>query len=155
HHRAFPGHPGGQRFDLLQSHVGGVADAALGGPSRDGVLHAVAGEDFEAAVVELDGNRHRDLAGWRAGDLGEAFIQVEPFRRFFESNRLRTPGVLLVIGGYYGHGAGATRRYHVSKECLVAEMRSCWWGGPLCRSRPPGRLSVQVCLRTKASRSLS
>ena len=64
-HRAFPGHPGGQRAHFVQRHVGREADAALGRAARDGVLHAIAGEDFQPAVVQL----HRDVDGdlaWRA-----------------------------------------------------------------------------------------
>ena len=44
---ALPGHPAGQGADFVEGDVGGVADAALGGAAGDGVLHAVAGEDFE------------------------------------------------------------------------------------------------------------
>ena len=52
--RALPGHPGGQRAHFVERDVGRVADAALGRAARDGVLHAIAGEDFQAAVVELN-----------------------------------------------------------------------------------------------------
>ena len=55
-HGAFPGHPGSQRAHFVQRHVGRKADAALGGAARDGMLHAIAGEDFEPAVVELHRN---------------------------------------------------------------------------------------------------
>ena len=53
--RAFPGHPGGQRAHFVERHVGREADAALGRAAGDGVLHAIAGEHFDAAVIELHG----------------------------------------------------------------------------------------------------
>ena len=52
---ALPGHPGRQGADLVERDVRRVADAAFGGTARDGVLYAIAGEDFQPAVVELDG----------------------------------------------------------------------------------------------------
>ena len=42
HHGALPGHPHGQGADLVEGHVLVVAQAALGGPAAEVVLHAVA-----------------------------------------------------------------------------------------------------------------
>src|SRR5262249_50796032 len=61
HYRALPGHPHGQRADLVQIYLGVVADAALRGPAREVVLHAVPGEHADVAVVHLDGKVHRQL----------------------------------------------------------------------------------------------
>ena len=58
-HGAFPGHPGGQRADFVEGDVGREADAAFGGAARNGVLHAIAGEDLQAPVVELHRNVNR------------------------------------------------------------------------------------------------
>ena len=80
-HRALPGHPGGQRAHFVQRHVGRVADAALGRAARDGMLHAIAGEDFEPAVVELHRDVNGDFLGGRAQHLAHAVVQLEPRRR--------------------------------------------------------------------------
>jgi hypothetical protein len=55
-------HPGRQRHHLFQRHVGVVAHAALAGAARQAVLHAVALEVRDAAVVQLD----RDVDDQRA-----------------------------------------------------------------------------------------
>ena len=49
-----PRHPRRERGHFIEGHIGVVADAALRGPERDVVLHAVAGEDFDLAVVHQD-----------------------------------------------------------------------------------------------------
>ena len=56
--RAFPGHPGRQGANFIERHVGGESDAAFRRSAGDGMLDAIAGEDFEAAVIEL----HRECA---------------------------------------------------------------------------------------------
>ena len=62
-HGALPRHPGGQRAHFVERHIGREADAALGRTARDRVLHAIAGEDFDAAIVELDRDVDGDLLG--------------------------------------------------------------------------------------------
>ena len=52
---ALPRHPAGEGANFVERNVGSVADAALGGAARDGMLHAESGEDFEAAVIHLHG----------------------------------------------------------------------------------------------------
>src|SRR6185436_14699826 len=44
--RTFPGHPRGERRDLVERHVGVITDPAFRRTERDVVLHAVSGEDF-------------------------------------------------------------------------------------------------------------
>ena len=68
----FPGHERGQGADFVEIDFGVIAQAALHGAAGVVVLHAVADEGFEAAVVHLDGNLHLDLAAWepRAGGGG-------------------------------------------------------------------------------------
>jgi hypothetical protein len=51
-------HPRAERHHLFERHVGVVAHAALARPARQVVLHAIALEVRDAAVVELD--RHVD-----------------------------------------------------------------------------------------------
>ena len=65
HHRAFPGHPRCQRAHFVQRHVGREADAALGRPARQRMLHPVAGEHLDASIVQLHRNVYGDLLGWR------------------------------------------------------------------------------------------
>ena len=58
---ALPGHPRGQRGHFVERDAGVIADAALGRAERDVVLHAIAGEDLDLAVVHLHRTRHDDL----------------------------------------------------------------------------------------------
>ena len=78
---------------------GAIADAALGRPARQGVLHAVAGEDFEPPVVELHGNVDGDFLVRRAQDLLHAVIELEPQGGLVEAGRGGQPRILLVIDG--------------------------------------------------------
>ncbi len=70
---ALEGHPHRERGALAERHRGRVAHAALGRPQRERVLHAVAGERLDRAVVaahgEVDGERAARLQQARA-DLG-------------------------------------------------------------------------------------
>ena len=60
-HRALPGHPRGERGDLVERNVRVIADPALRRTERDVVLHAVSGEHFDLAVVHLDRAGDGDL----------------------------------------------------------------------------------------------
>ena len=53
HHGALPRHPGGQRRDLAQRHVGGVSDAALGRASVVVVDDAVAGVHLRNFAIHV------------------------------------------------------------------------------------------------------
>src|ERR1700727_1019017 len=77
HHRALPGHPAGQRAHFIQRDIGRVADTTLRRPARDGVLDAVAGEDFDGTVVHADREVHDKLACWIPQNLPESVVQVQ------------------------------------------------------------------------------
>ena len=96
---ALPGHPGGERADFVERDVGSVTDAAFGGSAGDGVLDAVAGEDFDRAVVHADGDVNDDFAGGIAEDLPDALIEVEFCGGEVESSGLGFPGVCLLLEG--------------------------------------------------------
>ena len=81
---ALPRHPRGQRRDLVERDAGVIADAALGRTERDVVLHAVAGEDLDLAVVHLHRARDDDLALGVGEDLPDAGLEVEDARRLVE-----------------------------------------------------------------------
>src|SRR6185436_5470550 len=83
-HRALPRHPRGQRGHLVERDAGVIADAALGRSERDVVLDAVAGEDFDLAVVHLDRARDDDLPLRRGEDFPDAGFEVEDPRRSVE-----------------------------------------------------------------------
>ena len=102
-HRAFPGHPTGQRPHLVQAHVRRVADAALAGTAGNRVLHPEAGEHLHVAVVHGYGKVHDDLAPRRAQQLPQAFFQVQFARRKIESCRLGFPGIDLLLKRYRCH----------------------------------------------------
>jgi hypothetical protein len=74
---AFPRHPGCQRGHFVERDAGVIADAALRRAERDVVLHAVAGEDFDLAVVHLNRTRHGDLSLGVREDLPDAGLEVE------------------------------------------------------------------------------
>ena len=63
---------------------GVVADAALGRSERHAVLHAVAGEDFDLAVVHLHRARDRDLPLGMREDLPDARLEIEKPRGVVE-----------------------------------------------------------------------
>ncbi len=96
---ALPGHPGGEGADFVEGDVGGVADAAFGRAAGDGVLDAVAGEDFDGAVVHADGDVDDEFAGGLAEDLPDALIEVEFFCCEVESSGLGFPGICLLLEG--------------------------------------------------------
>ena len=56
----------------------------LAGPERDVVLHAVAGEHLDLAVVHLDGARDDDLALGMRQHLPDAGLEIENAGRAFE-----------------------------------------------------------------------
>ena len=95
---ALPRHPRGESADFIERDIGRVSDAALGGAARYGVLNAVAGEDFDAAVIHGDGDVNDDLAGGIAKNLPDAFVEVEATGGFIEAGGLREPRVFLLLG---------------------------------------------------------
>ena len=54
-----------------------IANTALGRTARDVVLHAVAGEHFDTAVVHLDRTRHDDLPFRFGEDVPDAWVEFE------------------------------------------------------------------------------
>ena len=74
---ALPGHPGRERGHFVEGDVGVVADAALCRTERDVVLHAIAGEDLDLAVVHLHRTRDGDLPLRMREDLPDAGLEVE------------------------------------------------------------------------------
>src|SRR5262249_37610133 len=95
-HGALPRHPHGQRLDLVQRHVGVVADAALGRPAVDVVLDAVPGEHLDPAVVHLDREVAGELALPLAQDLPQLGLQADDLRGLVELALRRAPFAGLV-----------------------------------------------------------
>ena len=75
--RALPGHPHGQRADVVEVGRRVEAQAALGRAARDVVLDAVALEDLGRAVVELDREVDGVLALRDAQHGAEAGVEGE------------------------------------------------------------------------------
>ena len=67
----------GERRHFIERDAGVVADAALRGSERDVVLHAVAGEDLDLAVVHLHGAGHDDLPLGMREHLPDAGFEIE------------------------------------------------------------------------------
>src|SRR5271166_6161447 len=59
YHRAFPGHPGGERAYFINADIRGKTNSTLTGPPYGGVQHAIPGENFELSAVHAD----RDVQG--------------------------------------------------------------------------------------------
>ena len=81
-----------------------VAEAALGRAAGDVVLDAVAREDADRAVVELDREVDRELALRDAQDLAQLLVEVEVIGGGVELGERRGQGVL--PGGDGGGGPG-------------------------------------------------
>ena len=101
-HGAFPGHPGSQRAHFVERDVGGEADAAFGGAARHGVLDAVAGENFQAPIVELHGNVDGEFERGGTENFAEAVVQGEAFGGLVEARFSGEPGVNFVVDGVRG-----------------------------------------------------
>ena len=72
-----PGHQRGQAADFVEIDFGVIAQAALHRPAGAVVLHAVADERAQLAVVHFDGNLHLHLARGRDEERAHAVGQVE------------------------------------------------------------------------------
>ena len=136
--RAFPGHPGCQSADFIQGHVGSKTDAALGRPAGHRVLHPVAGEDFQAAVVELHRDVNRDLAGRSAEDFAHAVIELEALGGFIEAHGGGEPGVGFVLqrngSGCSQRGHGSALRFHYGSVVPVPGYQAAAESPYGCRS---------------------
>jgi hypothetical protein len=64
------------------------------------VLHTVAGEHLDAAIVHGDGKVNDDFTRGRAENLPESFVEIELARRVVETGALGLPGVDFLIEGY-------------------------------------------------------
>src|SRR5437763_4315311 len=76
---ALPRHPHGERAHFIERDVLAVAQAALHRPARFVVMHAIAGEDADGAIVHLHREVHRELALAVAQDVTYAGIEVDTF----------------------------------------------------------------------------
>ena len=96
---AFPGHVGSERAHFVERHIGRVADAAFAGTARNRVLHAIAGEHFDAPVIQLNGNVDGDFAPGVFEDLAHPVVQIQLLCRIVETHFGREPGILLLARG--------------------------------------------------------
>ena len=94
---ALPGHPGGEGAHFVEVDLRGVANAALGRTARHGVLHPIAGEEFDAAIIHLHRDVYGDFARRLAENLPETGVEVELSRGQFEARCLRLPGIGLHV----------------------------------------------------------
>ena len=76
---ALPRHPHGERAHFIERDVLAVAQAALHRPARFVVMHAIAGEDTDGAIVHLHREVHRELALAVAQDVTHAGIEADTF----------------------------------------------------------------------------
>jgi hypothetical protein len=91
------GHPGGQRAHFVEGDIGGKANAAFAGAAGDGMLDAIAGEDFQATIVKLDGNVDGDFLGGGAEDFAQTVVQVEAGGGLVKASFGGQPWVLLLL----------------------------------------------------------
>jgi hypothetical protein len=84
HHRAFPGHPGGEGADGVERLLRVEADAALRGAAGVVVLHAEAAEDLDPSVVHADGNREAVLPQRPAEQLAGGRVEIQDRRHLVE-----------------------------------------------------------------------
>src|SRR5205807_2854809 len=72
-------------------------------PTRNGVLYAEAGKDFQRAVVHGHGDVHNDFTLRIAQDLPQSFIKVKFLCGEIEAGCLRLPGIQLLLKRYCFH----------------------------------------------------
>ncbi len=61
------------------------------------MLDAVAGEDFDGAVVHADGDMNDEFAGGLAEDLPDALVEIEFLCGKVEAGGLGFPGIRLLF----------------------------------------------------------
>ena len=114
---AFPSHPRSQRADFVKRHIGRETNTAFGRTARDGMLHAISGEDFNAAIVEQHRDMHGNLSRRRAQHLAHAVIDLEKLGGFVETGGSGKPGIFFVVegnrnwGSERGHAVGLRFNY--------------------------------------------
>jgi hypothetical protein len=96
HDGALPGHPRGERGDLVQGDLHVEADATLGRPAGGVVQHPDPRVHLDLAIVEHRRARHDDLLLRLSQHLVESGLEVEQFRRAIEPRHHRLEGILLV-----------------------------------------------------------
>ena len=116
-HSAFPGHPAGQRAHFIERHVRSESNASLARPSHDGMMHAIADEHFQVAVIQHHRDVDRDFAVGITQDSIQALVEVELLGSRFEPRPLRFPGIAFFI-----HVRG--RRYRRHRSGLRNDGRS-------------------------------
>ena len=88
---ALPRHPHRQRAHLIKRDSSIVADATLGRPAIDVVLHTIAGEHLDVTVIHAHGKVDGQLTLWHAQRLADSRIQLKPLSRrleLFERHRI-------------------------------------------------------------------
>ncbi len=101
---AFPRHPGGKRANFVESHVGSEADATLARPAHDGVMDAVADENFHVPVIERHRDVHRNLLVGVLHVAVQAFFETQTLGSHFEARFGGFVDVEFVIGRGCDHG---------------------------------------------------
>jgi hypothetical protein len=98
-------HPGRQRHHLFQRHVGVVAHAALAGAAAQVVLHAVALEVRDIAVVQFDGDVDDQRALGALERLGPARQVAQVGHDAVDLHQVGAPGA---VGGGVDEGQGSS-----------------------------------------------
>jgi hypothetical protein len=95
HHRGLPGHEAGERAHLVDVDLGVVAQPALERPARVVVLHAVADEVADGAVVAAQRELDPQLAAGGHQDALHVLVDAEDLEGLLQE----------VLGGLVGvHG---------------------------------------------------
>ena len=129
--RALPRHPHGERGALAERDLGVVADAALRRAEHARVLHAVAGEDDAAAVVEPDRAADDDRPLGMPQPLGDAGVDVGVRNRLVELGDRRAVErcVVLEVGerrdvlGARHRGVSVALHWFAKRDSAEAESR--------------------------------
>ena len=93
---AFPCHPRGKGFDLVQTDVRSVANATFCGPAGKIVLYAIAFKDLYVAGVHTHRNVHFDLAAGHPPHHVKILVQPEQPRRAVKTFTHRFKRVLFI-----------------------------------------------------------
>src|SRR5579872_712294 len=110
------------------------------------MLHAIAGENFDASVVKQHGNVHGELAGGRAQNLAHPVVEPEPPRGLIEARGSRQPRILFVF--QRSRNRWCEGRHVASGSIMTVASRAAVLRGP----QPPRTSSA---LRITGSRCAS
>ena len=120
HHCALPRHPGGQRFHFVERHLRMEADAALGRAAHRAVLHAIAFEAVNVAVVHAHRHGDREHALGILDHFPRIVVEAHGVCRGIEILHGHVVGVCLYYCRWHSVFPPCPRRRHAQSQSMPA-----------------------------------